>query len=197
MKLEELQKIRKLYFGHEELARVLGITRASARVTASRYVKQGLLLRVKKNMYILREKWKTLSREEVFQIANMGQVPSYISLTTALDYYDITTQIQRDFVESISQKRSQEIVADGTVFNYTKIAKPLYFGFQREEHFFIASAEKAVLDALYLMTFGRYSLDLSAIDPKRLNLERICFLSKSFPLRTQKLLRSYEYLAAT
>ena len=42
MKLIELRKIEKFYFGYEELARTLGISTASARVTASRYVQKGL-----------------------------------------------------------------------------------------------------------------------------------------------------------
>ena len=55
MKLAELGQINELYFGHEEIARVLGINAASAKVTAGRYVRQGWLLRLKKNMYIRRE----------------------------------------------------------------------------------------------------------------------------------------------
>ena len=51
MKLKELNTIKKLYFGYEEIARVFGISLASAKVTASRYVRQGLLLRVKKNVH--------------------------------------------------------------------------------------------------------------------------------------------------
>ena len=43
MRLQELNKIRKLYFGYEEIARVFEVSRASAKVTASRYVRQGLL----------------------------------------------------------------------------------------------------------------------------------------------------------
>ena len=54
MKTTELSKLNKLYFGYEDLARVLGISQASARVTASRYVRQGLLLRVKRNLYVLK-----------------------------------------------------------------------------------------------------------------------------------------------
>ncbi len=44
----KLNNIRKLYFGYEELAQVLGISLEAARVTASRYVKNGFLLRLKK-----------------------------------------------------------------------------------------------------------------------------------------------------
>ena len=50
MRLIELNKIIKPYFGYNEIARVLGINSDSAKVTASRYVKQGLLLRLKKNI---------------------------------------------------------------------------------------------------------------------------------------------------
>ena len=45
-------------------------------------------------------------REQKFIIANIYQVPSYISLMTALDYYEITTQMQRDFIESVILKRT-------------------------------------------------------------------------------------------
>ena len=113
MKIQELNRIRKLYFGHEEISRVLGISLQSSRVSANRYVKHGLLIRIKRNMYVLAEKWRTLEREEKFILANLLQVPSYISLMTALDYYEISTQMQRDFIESVALKRTKEIESCG------------------------------------------------------------------------------------
>lgn len=159
MKSLELSKIRKPYFGYEEISKVLGISAASAKVTASRYVKQGLLVRMKKNLYVLREVWNAAGKEEKFLLANLGQTPSYISLSTALDYYEITTQMQRDFFESVAVKRTKEIHVKGNVFRYTKISGSLYFGFKKEKDFFIATPEKALLDAFYLMSYGRYALD--------------------------------------
>jgi hypothetical protein len=44
----ELKKIPKFYFDCEDISRVLGISVASAKVTASRYTRQGILLRFKK-----------------------------------------------------------------------------------------------------------------------------------------------------
>lgn len=196
MKLNQLRRIQKLYFGYEELARVLGINPASARVSASRYVKQGLLVRVKRNVYMLREVWQTAGREDKFIIANLGQVPSYISLTTALDYYDITTQMQRDYYESVAVVRTKEIQKENTVFKYTRIADNLYSEFKKEKGFFIATPEKALLDAFYLMSYGRYSLDLSALDASRLDLEIIRTLSLQFPVKTRKLLQNHGYLSA-
>ena len=98
MKLIEIQKIDKLYFGCEEIARALGISEASYRVTASRYAKKGLLLRIRKNMYVLRERWIAAEKEEKFLLANLVQTPSYISLATALYFYEVTTQMQRIFL---------------------------------------------------------------------------------------------------
>jgi predicted transcriptional regulator of viral defense system len=194
MNIIELKKIPKFYFGCEDISRALGISVASAKVTASRYTRQGILLRFKKNIYVLRDVWDTASREDKFQLANLGQVPSYISLTTALDYYQITTQMQRDFIESVAVKRSKEIDLDGSVFRYVKIAGNLYHTFRKEKGFFIATPEKALLDAFYIMSYGRYNLDLSSLDDTRLDRQEIKHLSSEFPLRTKNLLKRNGYL---
>jgi len=196
MKLKNLRNIQKLYFGYEELARALGVSSASARVAASRYVRHGLLIRVKRNLYVLRETWEKAGSKERFLLANIGQVPSYISLLTALDYYEITTQVQRDFVESIAVTRTKEIRIDQTIFTYTRINEELYFGFGRQNGFFIASPEKAVLDAFYLMSYGRYSLDLAAVSADRLDPDQIAAMSTRFPSKTRGLLKKHGYPAA-
>ncbi len=194
MKLQELNSIKKIYFGYEEIARVFGISLDSAKVTASRYVRQGLLLRVKRNLYVRREVWNAATVEEKFSLANLAQVPSYISLTTALEYYEITTQMLRNFYESVAIKRTKEINLNGSVFRYTKLTSELYFGFIKEKGVFIATPEKALLDAFYLMSYGRYSLDISALNAAKLDRDEIKRLSQAFPSRTRKMLKKYGYL---
>ena len=194
MKILELNKINKSYFGYEEISRILGISLQSSRVSANRYVKQGVLVRIKRNLYVLNEKWKILEKEGKFILANLVQIPSYISLMTALDYYEITSQMQREFIESIAIKRSKEVEVKNTVFNYTKISSVLYTGFKREKDFFIATPEKAFLDALYLMSLGRYNFDIASIDFNKLNKDEIRKLIRIFPLKTLKLLDKNEYL---
>jgi len=194
MRLKELNRIKKLYFGYEEIARVFGISPSSAKVTASRYVRQGLLLRMKKNVYVRREVWNAAGIEDKFLLANLGQVPSYISLMTALEYYEITTQVLRDFFESIAVKRTKEIHLNGCFFRYTKVAGDLYYGFKKEKGFFIATPEKALLDAFYLMSYGRYSLDISALDASKFVRSEVKRLSIGFPLKTRKMLKKYGYL---
>ncbi len=194
MKLSELRTIQKLYFGYEEIAKVFGISAGSAKVTASRYVRQGLLVRVRKNLYVVREVWNAADRVTKFTLANLVQSPSYISLMTALDFYGITTQMQRDFFESVAMKRTKELHVDGSVFRYSKVTGSLYFGFRKEKQFFIATPEKALLDALYLMSYGRYALDIAALDIEKFDPNEIKHLVAEFPLKTRKLVKKYGYL---
>jgi predicted transcriptional regulator of viral defense system len=194
MKTPVLSRLNRLYFGYEDLARVLGISQASARVTASRYVRQGLLVRLKRNLYVLRERLSAASREELFQLANLGQAPSCISLATALDYYEVTTQVQRDVIESVAMKRTREIRFSGIVCRYTRISSSLYWGYEKQKGFFMATPEKAFLDAMYLQSFGRYALDLAAVDAGRLDRNKLKQLSKKYPLKTQQLLKKNGYL---
>lgn len=191
MRIIGLNTISKTYFGYEEISRALGISLESARVSACRYANQGFLIRIKRNIYMLREKWNTLDRKEKFQIANLIQVPSYISLMSAMDYYQITTQIQQDFIESIAVKRTKEIEIDKNIFNYSKIKQELYFGFVKEKDFFVATPEKAFLDAIYLMSLGRYNFDLTSIDFSKLNVSDLQKIALKFPEKTRFLSKQY------
>ena len=181
MNINKLRSIKKLYFGYEAVAKALDIASASAKVCAYRYARQGFLIRVKRNIYVRRDVWDSLSQEELFCLANVAQTPSYVSLLTALGFYQITTQVQRNFVESIAIKRTKELNVVETVFNYTKTKPSLYRGFVKKEDFFIATPEKAMLDALYLMSRRMYSIDLSAIDFKKLDLKKMRKEAESFP----------------
>jgi hypothetical protein len=197
MKYFQLRDIKKLYFGYEDIARILDISQNSAKITAHRYVKQGMLIRVKRNIYILKERWTSFDREQKFILANIFQTPSYISLMTALDYYEITTQIQRDFIESVVIKRTIRKEIDHTVLNFTKINADVYWGFLKQQGFFIAEPEKAFLDGVYLMSLGRYKLDMPSIDFNKLDLEKIERMAQSLPLKTRNFLNKYEYLRKT
>jgi len=188
----QLKKIKKLYFGSHEIARVLNISEDSARVACTRLVKRGILIRLKRGIYLLRDRWEVMDREDRYVIANVIQTPSYVSLMSALDYYEITTQMQRDFTESISLYRTKEINVEKTVFSYTRIKKLLYRNFVKANGFFIATPEKAFLDAFYLFSLKRYSFDLSSVDVGRLDKVLLSNISSNYPEHTKKLLKRYE-----
>ena len=193
MRIFDLNRINKIYFGYEDISRALGISLESAKVSACRYAGQGVLIRIKRNIYMLKEKWKTLDRIEKYQIANLIQVPSYISLMSAMDYYQITTQLQQDFIESIALKRTKEIEIEKNTFRYSKIKQELYFGFVKEKDFFVATPEKAFLDALYLKSLGRYNFDLSSIEFSKLNEKNLQKIISNIPLKVRKVIAGYGY----
>jgi hypothetical protein len=108
---------------------------------------------------------------------------------TALQEYEITTQVQRDFYESAAVRRSARFAASGTQFNYYKLKKALYFGFVKKNNCFIALPEKAFLDALYLEAMGKYKLDLNALDVGKFNKVRLKSFLRAFPLRVRTMVK--------
>ncbi len=189
MKYIKLQKLRaKPFFTVEDVANILKEKEKSARVLCSRYLKEGLFIRLKKNFYLLNEVWDGLSREELYRISNFLQVPSYISFMTALSYYGITTQVQNNFFESVSLKRTKKIDADGRSFYFYKLNKKLYSGFLKKEDFFIATKEKAFMDAVYLFSFGKYKIDFYSLNIAKLDIKKVKSLARTYPLKTQKII---------
>jgi predicted transcriptional regulator of viral defense system len=193
MKILSLTGIEKLYFSPIDIAQTLGISGNSALVTCCRYVKNGFLIRLKRNSYILRQKWDYITKEELFKIANMLQSPSYISLSTSLSHNSMSNKNHGDFIESISLKRTKSIKIEGIVFNYLKIKQDYYSPSQEEESCRIASPEKSLLDILYLKYLGKYSIDISSIDLAKLDKKLLTELASLYPEKIRKYFEKYTY----
>lgn len=114
----------------------------SARVLCIRYSHNGQRLRLRENLYVLAERWLYLSLPERYRIANRIQVPSYVSLATALSYCELTEQLLRERVDSIARKRSIQYSVNRWQFNYHQIKAAAYNGFIQTHGFFIAEPEK-------------------------------------------------------
>jgi len=185
----KIQKLRdKPFFTVEDVAVLLSEKEKSARVLCSRYTKEGIFVRLKNNFYLLNEAWRNLDQEELFRISNFLQVPSYISFMTALSCYGITTQVQNNFFESVSLKRTKKINVDGRSFYFYKLNKKLYSGFIKKDNFFIATKEKAFLDTVYLFSFGKYKIDFSSLDIRKLDTKKIKSILKMYPSKTRKII---------
>jgi predicted transcriptional regulator of viral defense system len=176
----------KLFFSVDDVARAADIKNESAQVLCSRYVKNGVFFRLKKNFYVSAGNWSHYNREDYFKIANYLQVPSYVSCVTALSFYEITTQAQRGWYDNISVKRSVGFEADGVTFNYYKLKKEYYFGFIKRGDLFVATKEKAFVDTAHLCAFGKYSMDWHACDLKALDKKLVADIMSIFPEKTQK-----------
>ncbi len=187
LKLRELNN--KVYFGIEDLADLLKIKPESAKVLCSRYAKNGFFVRVKRNFYVLSEAWEKFGTEDFLKVANLLQTPSYISLLTALSAYELTTQVQQNYIESVCLKRSIKINISGASFNYYKLKKEHYFDFIKKDGIFIATKEKAFVDSVYLYSFGKYRLDFDSLSLEKLSRSRLKDIIKHYPDKTQRLIK--------
>lgn len=183
MNINKLNRNEKLILSVDDIAEILSISKESARVTANRYAKRNLLLRLKRDFYITPNKFENLKEEGLFQLANYLQVPSYVSLASALSYYNIYTQQLRGIIESIALKRTRTFVVDGIEFRFILVKKDFYTGFVTENSFFIAAPEKALADAVYLSSIGKYNLDFDAVDFSKIGKQKV---SKYLKLTNKK-----------
>ena len=187
IKLKALEK--KLFFRSEDVAGLFQIQTKSAHVLLSRYVNKGIFIRLKNNFYVLANRWESYTREDFYRIGNFLQVPSYFSLLSALSFYEVTTQVPQGVFESVCLKRTVSYEVDGVTFNFMKLKNSYYFDFKKKNNIFMATKEKAFVDSIYLFSFGKYKLDLTAIDLAKLDMERVNKLIAVFPEKTKKVVR--------
>ncbi len=178
----------KLFFSVEDISKERRISIGSSRVYLSRKIKKGDFLRVKRDFYIKTERFSNMGLEEFFYISNFLQSPSYISLMTALNFYDMTLQVPR-IIENICIYRTKIYTVKDFEFKYYKINRKLFFGYIREGSFFIATKEKAFFDMLYLASFGKYQFSISEINLDRFDKKILINLEKKYPEKTKQFFR--------
>ncbi len=189
--IKKLWEAGKGWWSLEEITSLLGLKRAAAGVYCSRAAGRGELVRVRRGIYLLPGWTKIASEEEMFELAGLIQSPSYISLITALSYYGITTQMIRSVCESISAVRSARYEIKEFEFRYIRFPERYRFAFIRKGKFFIAEPEKALADALYLCSLGRYAVDLSALNFEKIDVKKLMIFLKPFPKRVKKLFEKW------
>lgn len=136
----------------------------------SRAVKKGLIYRINRGNYINSFLYKFPGVEEV---ACFVKMPAYISCEWALNYHGIS--LQSPFVctvitlsTSVGKKRN--IQYQGTTIEFSRISPSLFFGFNYQDRFYMASPEKAILDTLYYRGIipAQDELELDKVDSKLL-----------------------------
>ena len=174
------------FFSVASLQALLNLTRESARTTASRLVQRGILVRIQRDLYTLAN-----GKYSLFSLANALYQPSVISLETALNYWGILVQVPQT-VFSISQT-SYRCVVDNTEFVYRRMPSALFrFGQVKVEDFFIAEAEKALLDTLYMKSKGLAELLPEDVDMAKLDDELLSYYKRRYPDVVKKMLNEIE-----
>jgi predicted transcriptional regulator of viral defense system len=132
---------------------------------------KGYLIKLRNTWYAFPDALKT--EADLYFIANRLQKPSYISLKTALRYYNWIPESVFS-ITSITTAKPAEWQTPIGHFSYRSIKPHLFFGYQpvkeQQQIFNIADPEKTLLDLLY---FNSYLSDIPDFEGLRLNREEI------------------------
>jgi len=146
------------------------------RLQLVRWVKDGRLIKLHKGFYTFAEPYRKI-KPELFSIANSLKSPSYVSLQSALSWHGLIPEFV-PATTSITTARPQAIETPFGRFEYRHVSKDLFWGYQKIElserqRAFVAFAEKALLDLVYLTPGGDQKEFL-----KELRLQNLDKLSK-------------------
>ena len=196
-------RIPREEFDYQTLLDVLG-DYAHPRDKISDFLRKGVIVRVKKGLYVLGEDYRRrpYSRE---LLANLIYGPSYISLETALAYYGLIPE-RVEAVTSVTTGRSRRFDTTVGLFIYREIPLRVFrIGMTRVENegepaFLIATAEKALSDKIRqdrgtgfrsLKQLRTYLFDDLRIDPsalEKLNPEIVEEIAQRYVSRKVQLL---------
>ena len=122
------------------------------------------------------------------EIANKLYKPSYISFESALSYYDIIPETVYG-VTSATTKRSKNFRVQNSLFNYLRIKKILFFGYQprkiKAKTILIAEKEKALLDYIYLLSLNKQPIN-ERLDLEKIETEKLGYYVKYYKRNLKK-----------
>ncbi|MBU1864751.1 MAG: hypothetical protein KKH94_13930 [Candidatus Omnitrophica bacterium] len=155
-----LEQLRELPYFTKNTVRQLcepySIQNATVDAYISRSLKNKDIISLKKGLYISTDFYNNSKRDisYLFYLANVIRQPSYISSWTALQYYNMATEIIHT-ITSITPKITRNYKTKIGTFSYQNIKEDLFTDFSLIESkfsFFIASPSKALFDLLYFKT---------------------------------------------
>ncbi len=139
---------------------------ASKFLASDRYIK-----RAERGLYY------TMDASE-YEVASRIAFPSYISLVSALRFYNLTEQIPHIiFVMAAVQHRPMHNLG-GFEVKFKKLKRELFYGYGKADGAMIADPEKAVIDMIYLNEFVEYAEE--AVEERNLDIAKL----RDYALRT-------------
>jgi len=181
--LKKLEGIQKDFFSIGDFRKLSRLKGESLRVGLNRWVKQGYLRRLARGIYQL-----NTAPFEPERIANQLYFPSYLSFESALSRYGVLSQIPYTLTFATPRKTKTISLGDREA-QFRQLKKELFFGYTLREGIYIALAEKALLDTLYLASKGRLPLGKEGLNLKRLSKKRLRDFARRFPAATQRKLK--------
>lgn len=154
MRFEELIELTAREMVFESALLLAGdVDPADVHRQLSRWVKAGKVVQVRRGLYALAEPYRKMAIEP-FVVANRIARPSYVSLESALAFHGVIPEAV-SIVTSVTGGRPRSYETPLGRYDYRHVRKGLLGGFIRESlrggaTALVATAEKALLDLLYL-----------------------------------------------
>lgn len=135
---------------------------ATLRRQVSEWCKKGYLLQLKRGVYTIPLEDGTLKFSRYF-LANQLYSPSYVSLESALSFYNMIPEAVHA-ITSVTTKKTQRFENTYGSFQYHHIKPNLYSDYltaidERDLKFFIATKERALIDFFYFKARELKSFD--------------------------------------
>ena len=172
---KKLESLGKNYFTIQELKKFYNNKKSSLKNLLSRWSKEELIFSLGSSYYCF-----DIEKLDYLNHACNLVKPSYISFEYALNYYGLIEQISQ-VVTLATVKRHKFIYSGPYVYEYTRIKKELFFGYQRIDNYYIALPEKALLDTVYLLSRNKRLVDLSGLNHKKIDKDTLYKYAKKFP----------------
>ena len=163
-----LENIDKSIFTAQDFRKILDIKNSNTLYkTIEKLNKRGILTKIAKGVY-----FNSTKVPNEFEIANVLQKPSYVSLESALNFYGILIQTPYQII-SVTPGRSKEVVVEEKEFIFCHLSSGYFWGYKKVDDFLIAEVEKAVIDTLYFKSKGRGTIDLGECDLSLINIRKL------------------------
>lgn len=179
----KIREKRLFLFSATDVCRLFGSSKVAAIFLLHRYAKQGFIIRLKRNLYVLPD---FLPSELL--IANQMVCPSYVSLEFALSYHQIIPETVYEMT-SVTTKSTRRFEALKKFFSYRNIKKEAFTGYitVKENGFsvLIAEQEKAFVDFCYFKILNRLPMDFR-FSKEKLDWKKVRRYAKLY--RNQKLI---------
>lgn len=173
--LKRLRATGKEFFTIPDLEKVTGLGKDSLYVALSRLTERGVLRRAARGIYVFPDNYPTVER-----IATQLYFPCYLSFESVLSRAGVLSLVPYVFSFATPRKTRRLRVLDQVV-EYRKLREDLFFGFEKEEGYYLARPEKAFLDSLYLAALGKGTLPESELNLSMLDRDLLRVYSERFP----------------
>lgn len=183
MKRQELaQKVEALgknFFSMKDLKKLFP-EEGYLRISVKRMLDAGVIFQIAHGFYALKQE-----KLDVEKLATQLYYPSYISFESALSKYDVINQSMYG-LSLATTRHSKKIALAGVDCEYSQLKPALFFGFDLVNDTYLAQAEKAFLDLIYLMCLGKRKGNTSEWELDVLNQKKLVEYAAFYPDAVKK-----------